>query len=122
MIVLHSALYGLNRSSLAGLRWGMLCSVALSGRIEYIQIMPSTTIHIPPTLLAALDAKAKSRGLSRNRLILQALEKMLAQDDCWDFAFLEKLRQPVSPTEAQEVDEMMVAIQRQRTQKEPPPL
>jgi metal-responsive CopG/Arc/MetJ family transcriptional regulator len=34
-----------------------------------------TTIHIPDPLLERVDARAKTLGISRNRLILEALEE-----------------------------------------------
>lgn len=82
--------------------------------------MPSTTIHIPPPLLAALDAKAKARGVSRNRLIVQALERSLDDDANWDEDFLEMLRKPVEAAAARDLDQMMENIVNQRTRKSPP--
>ncbi|MBX3172728.1 MAG: ribbon-helix-helix protein, CopG family [Candidatus Eremiobacteraeota bacterium] len=79
--------------------------------------MPSTTIHIPPPLLAALDAKARARGVSRNRLIVQTLEKSLHETQDWDQDFLARLRRPVGAAMARELDKMMESIASTRTRK-----
>ena len=84
--------------------------------------MPSTTIHISPALLAAVDAKAKACGLSRNRLIMQVLEKMVQEEDGWDGGVLQLLAEPVSPAEGREMDDMMQAIHERRSRKSPPQL
>jgi metal-responsive CopG/Arc/MetJ family transcriptional regulator len=34
-----------------------------------------TTVHIPPTLLKSVDRRAKALGVSRNRIIVRALEQ-----------------------------------------------
>jgi predicted transcriptional regulator len=83
--------------------------------------MPATTIHVPPALLAAVDAQAKERGLSRNRLILQALEKLVEQG-CWEPSFLAKLGEAVNSEEAGELDAMMGDVVRRRTRKAAPTL
>lgn len=42
--------------------------------------MGSTTVHIPDETLKRLDAIARRRGLSRNRVVLAALESEIARD------------------------------------------
>lgn len=42
--------------------------------------MPSTTVHIPDDLLERVDRVAQRRGISRNRLVLDALADELARD------------------------------------------
>lgn len=42
--------------------------------------MPSTSVHLPRDLVATLDALAARRRLSRNRLILEACERLVQQD------------------------------------------
>lgn len=41
--------------------------------------MPSTTIHIPETLLREIDRAAKDLGISRNRFVLHACTDALAR-------------------------------------------
>ena len=42
--------------------------------------MPSTTVHIPDSLLSKIDQTVKEKGISRNRFIVQACEKALQND------------------------------------------
>lgn len=42
--------------------------------------MPSTTIHIPDDILKRIDAIAHRRRISRNRLVREALEEVVARD------------------------------------------
>ena len=42
--------------------------------------MPSTSVHIPHDLVVTLDALATRRRVSRNRLILEACERLVQQD------------------------------------------
>ncbi len=42
--------------------------------------MPSTSVHLPLDLVATLDALAARRRVSRNRLILEACERLVQQD------------------------------------------
>lgn len=51
-----------------------------------------TTIHIPDPLLAQVDKRAKTLKLSRNRFIVKALEKALAEEPPWSPAFVDALR------------------------------
>ena len=41
--------------------------------------MTSTSVHLPAGLLARLDRMAVRTGVSRNRLVVRALEDMLAR-------------------------------------------
>ncbi len=42
--------------------------------------MPSTSVHLPHDLVITLDALAVRRRVSRNRLILEACERLIQQD------------------------------------------
>ena len=42
-----------------------------------------TTVHIPAALLARVDARAKSLRVSRNRLIISALESSVGPGGAW---------------------------------------
>jgi hypothetical protein len=42
--------------------------------------MSSTSVHLPQNLVATLDALAARRRVSRNRLILEACERLVQQD------------------------------------------
>jgi predicted transcriptional regulator len=77
-----------------------------------------TSVHIPDKLLQQADRRAKSLGISRNRLIVRALERELQSDSSWPAGFFEKLR-AVDDETVQAVDEMMAAVRRGRRSKSP---
>jgi metal-responsive CopG/Arc/MetJ family transcriptional regulator len=78
----------------------------------------ATSIHIPKPLLDAVDRKARALKMSRNRLIVRALEKELAQGGDWSEGFLEQLSAVDSDTVAA-VDEMLAAVRQARRSKPP---
>jgi hypothetical protein len=51
--------------------------------------MATTSVHIPEALLEALDQVARERGVSRNRLILEACRRELSQRREWPPAFFD---------------------------------
>jgi ribbon-helix-helix CopG family protein len=51
-----------------------------------------TTVHIPAALLKSVDRRAKALGVSRNRLIVKALERAVSERAGWAPEFLQKLR------------------------------
>ncbi|MGH7388749.1 MAG: ribbon-helix-helix protein, CopG family [Candidatus Rokuibacteriota bacterium] len=52
--------------------------------------MPTTTVHLPPKLLRALDALAARTSASRNRLVIEACERLLHSNrGAWPPGFLE---------------------------------
>jgi hypothetical protein len=50
-----------------------------------------TSVHIPAPLLRAADARAKRLGISRNRLIVDALALALEAGSAWPAGFAEEL-------------------------------
>lgn len=81
----------------------------------------ATTIHIPKELLGALDRKARKLRISRNRLIVECLERALAREREWSEGFFEKLT-PLGRSEAAAVDEMLDAIRSRRKSGRAPTL
>lgn len=52
--------------------------------------MPTTTVHLPPKLLRALDALAARTNASRNRLVIEACERLVHSNrGVWPPGFLE---------------------------------
>ncbi len=81
----------------------------------------ATSVHIPKTLLTAVDRRARALKVSRNKLIIQALEREVTAGADWPPGFFEKL----GTAEAElvtAVDEMSQAIQANRKSKAPPKL
>jgi predicted transcriptional regulator len=77
-----------------------------------------TSVHIPRPLLAALDRRAKTLKISRNRVIVQALERELTRGSEWSPGFFAELEAPEAGVGAA-ADEMLKAIRKHRTSKKP---
>jgi hypothetical protein len=69
-------------------------------------------------LLDAVDRRARALRMSRNRLIVKALERELAEEAGWSAGFFEQLS-PVDEATAGAVDEMLAAVRAGRRSKEP---
>jgi predicted transcriptional regulator len=77
-----------------------------------------TTVHIPDTLLESVDRRAKALGISRNRLIVRALEEAVSRSPRWTPEFLERLRRVDDDTRVA-VDELLSAVKHGRRSKQP---
>ncbi len=77
-----------------------------------------TTVHIPDTLLKSVDRRAKALGVSRNRLIVRALEQAVGEPSAWTPDFLEQLRRVDKDTVAA-VDDLARAVVQARRSKPP---
>lgn len=80
-----------------------------------------TTVHVPPVLLKAVDRRAKVLGLSRNRLIVRALEQVVRDRSGWAPEFLQQLR-AVDQAASEAVDELVDNVRRSRRSRRPPVL
>ena len=81
---------------------------------RYIR-MP-TTVHIPPALLKSVDRRAKALGVSRNRLIVRALERAVTERAEWSPEFLERLRN-VDDDTVDAVDDLLGHVRQARRSK-----
>jgi hypothetical protein len=86
--------------------------------VIFENIFVPTTIHVPDRLLAAVDRRARALRISRNRLIVRALEREVDATE-WSPGFLDALR-TVGPGTAQAVDKLLADIRRRRRSKSPP--
>ena len=77
-----------------------------------------TTVHVPPALLKSVDRRAKALGLSRNRLVVRALEREVNDRSGWAPEFLHKLH-TVDPIVADAVDRLLDAVTSARRSKRP---
>lgn len=77
-----------------------------------------TSVHLPKSLLDALDRRAKYLRISRNRLIVEVLEREISATDEWSPGFFERLEQTDAATKSA-VDEMLDGIVKGRKSKEP---
>jgi predicted transcriptional regulator len=72
-----------------------------------------TTVHISAALLKSVDRRAKALGLSRNRLIIRALERIVSDRSGWAPEFLENQETKTA------VDELLADVTRARHSKPP---
>ena len=57
--------------------------------------MPSTTVHVPDATLKRIDTIARRLGISRNRLVIRALEEIIERDAGeWPAGFFESPADP----------------------------
>ena len=89
-----------------------------SVRRVYSKYTMPTSVHIPKPLLVAVDRKARALKISRNRLIVQALEREVSRDSTWSPDFFARLASPEAGVE-DAADEMLKVIQSQRRSKKP---
>ncbi|MFO0873883.1 MAG: ribbon-helix-helix protein, CopG family [Phycisphaerales bacterium] len=72
-----------------------------------------TSVHLPKSLLDAVDRRARSLRLSRNKLIVRALERELRDGHDWSPGFFDRLGES-DPQVSSAVDEMLAQIHRAR--------
>jgi hypothetical protein len=77
-----------------------------------------TSVHIPKPLLLAVDRRARALKISRNKLIVAALERELSQGSTWSADFFAQLAGP-EPGVTAATDEMLATIQRHKRSKKP---
>ena len=77
-----------------------------------------TSVHIPKALLEAVDRRARALNLSRNKLIVQALEREVTAGADWPADFFEKLAAADADL-IEAVDDMSKAIEAGRKSKGP---
>jgi Ribbon-helix-helix protein, copG family len=81
-------------------------------------ILMATSVHIPKPLLDAVDRKARVLKMSRNRLIIRALERELSPGSGWSPGFFERLTE-VDPETAKAADELLASVRQARRSKPP---
>jgi metal-responsive CopG/Arc/MetJ family transcriptional regulator len=80
-----------------------------------------TSVHIPKPLLVAVDRRARALKISRNRLIVQALEREVSAGADWSPDFFSRLEASDAPVK-RAAEEMLDAIQTARRSKKAPRL
>ena len=86
----------------------------------FILIFVATTVHIPAPLLAAAERRARALRISRNRLIVRALERELGEAEIWSEEFLDALRKTDNDT-AEAVNQLVAEIKKRRVSTRKPP-
>jgi hypothetical protein len=80
-----------------------------------------TSVHIPEQLLEAIDRRASALKVSRNRFIVQTLERALSDRRTWSPGFFDAL-EDIDPDDARAVDDMVKDVLAARRSKRPPRL
>jgi hypothetical protein len=78
----------------------------------------ATSVNLPKALLNAVEQRAKVLRLSRDHLIVRALERELRESSDWSPGFFERLERP-EPQMTDLVDEMLAAVRGARSSKAP---
>ena len=82
----------------------------------------ATTVHIPKKLLEQVDARAKTLGVSRNRLVVEALREKVRAREQWPAELLAMLAAPVDAQTAKTARDLDVAIRRARRGRKKAPV
>jgi len=115
---------GFARSRRRSVRMGIAATcgdeltICSEGIRSYSWPLPST---VPDDLLDRVDARAKALGVSRNRLILEALEASLGTKQEWAPELLTMLAKPLSPGASRELDAAIEAARSRRSPARRPP-
>ena len=96
----------------------MRCRQPMIDRDIFTNIFMPTTVHIPDPLLKSVDRLAKALGISRNRLVVRALERAVSVREGWSPEFLERLRH-VDRARSTAVDELLATVRQARRSKKP---
>ena len=91
--------------------WTFLNSATIVANI----VMP-TSVHLPEPLLEAVDRKARSLRISRNQLVVRALEREVREVSDWSPGFFERLSER-EPEIAETVDALVRDVRRARRSK-----
>lgn len=86
--------------------------------IQYTRDPMPTSVHIPKPLLEAVDRRAKVLKISRNRLIVRALEREIGGGGGWSEGFFDRLGRVDAET-VTAADEMLSQIRSSRSSKAP---
>ncbi len=82
-----------------------------------------TQVHLRADLLQSVDERAQELGISRNRYIVRALKKAVAEETTWSNEFLRMLDTAAHDKQThREIDGMVETISEGRTTKGPPKL
>ncbi len=75
-----------------------------------------TSVHLPTDLLAAVDKRARALRISRNQLVVRALEREVQGGNDWSPGFFEMLSE-VTPETQHDVDDLLKHVRRARSTK-----
>jgi Ribbon-helix-helix protein, copG family len=76
----------------------------------------ATSVHLPRALLEAVDRRARALRISRNQLVVRALQHEVEGGADWSPGFFARLLE-VDPTTAADVDDLLEAVRKARRSK-----
>lgn len=79
-------------------------------------IVMATSVHLPKILLEAVDRKARALRISRNQLVVQALERDLRGSTGWSPGFFDRLSD-VDPDTEENVEALLQNVLKSRRSK-----
>lgn len=82
----------------------------------FANIVMPTSVHLPAELLEAVDKRARALRISRNQLVVRALEREVRGGNDWSPGFFEML-EAVTPELEGDVDELLGHVRKTRTSK-----
>ncbi len=80
-------------------------------------VMP-TSVHLPKPLLDAVDKKARALRISRNQLVVRALEREVREGSDWSTGFFDRLADRERGLGAS-VDELLRVVKAARRSRSP---
>ena len=81
-----------------------------------VTIVMATSVHLPKNLLEAVDRKARALHISRNRLVVQALERDLRGGSGWSPEFFDRLTD-VDPNTSEDIEALLQTVLKSRKSK-----
>jgi hypothetical protein len=78
----------------------------------------ATSVHLPKPLLDAVDRKARALRISRNQLVMRALEREVREGSDWSPGFFDQLSESDSELAAS-VSELVQSVKSARRSKVP---
>jgi hypothetical protein len=75
-----------------------------------------TSVHLPEHLLKAVDRKARFLRISRNQLVVRALEREVLEDSGWSPGFFEQLAKG-TPEISKSVNDLIKHVRKARRSK-----
>jgi hypothetical protein len=83
-----------------------------------VAIVMPTSVHLPRPLLDAVDRKARALRISRNQLVVRALEREVGEGADWSPGFFERLSDVDADT-VEAVEELLRDVRKARRSKPP---
>lgn len=81
----------------------------------------TTTVHIPERLLRKVDARAAALGISRNRVILGAIESSLDSTKEWSPELRRMLERTIDAPAARDLEQSLESVLKRRSNRRRPP-